>query len=81
MPSTVRGIVISDVRRFPPAGGEQQEYQKYSWKQVRKNMGKIFYMMGKSSSGKDTIFKEILKKKGIKSAPDRTVYDKAGKSD
>lgn len=80
MPSTVRGIVISDVRRFPPAGGEQQEYQKYSWKQVRKNMGKIFYMMGKSSSGKDTIFKEILKK-GIKSAPDRTVYDKAGKSE
>ena len=65
MPSTVRGIVISDVRRFPPAGGEQQEYQKYSWKQVRKNMGKIFYMMGKSSSGKDTIFKEILKKKEL----------------
>ena len=65
MPSTVRGIVISDVRRFPPAGGEQQKYQKYSWKQVRKNMGKIFYMMGKSSSGKDTIFKEILKKKEL----------------
>ena len=46
-------------------GGEQQKYQKYSWKQVRKNMGKIFYMMGKSSSGKDTIFKEILKKKEL----------------
>ena len=28
-------------------------------------MGKIFYMMGKSSSGKDTIFKEILKKKEL----------------
>ena len=28
-------------------------------------MGKIFYMMGKSSSGKDTIFKEILKKKKL----------------
>ena len=28
-------------------------------------MGKIFYMMGKSSSGKDTIFKEIVKKKEI----------------
>ena len=24
-------------------------------------MGKIFYLMGKSSSGKDTIFKELLK--------------------
>ena len=28
-------------------------------------MGKIFYMMGKSSSGKDTIFKEIMKKKEL----------------
>ena len=65
MLSIVRGIFISDVRRFPPVGGEQQKYQKYSWKQVRKNMGKIFYMMGKSSSGKDTIFKEILKKKEL----------------
>lgn len=27
-------------------------------------MGKIFYLMGKSSSGKDTIFKELLKGKG-----------------
>lgn len=26
----------------------------------RKNMGKIFYVMGKSASGKDTIFKRIL---------------------
>ena len=25
-------------------------------------MGKIFYLMGKSSSGKDTIFQEIKKK-------------------
>ena len=24
-------------------------------------MGKIFYMMGKSSSGKDTVYKEIRK--------------------
>lgn len=27
-------------------------------------MGKIFYLMGKSSSGKDTIFKELLKASG-----------------
>lgn len=27
-------------------------------------MGKIFYLMGKSSSGKDTIFKELLKGSG-----------------
>ena len=27
-------------------------------------MGKIFYLMGKSSSGKDTIFKELLKDSG-----------------
>ncbi len=27
-------------------------------------MGKIFYLMGKSSSGKDTIFKELLKRSG-----------------
>lgn len=26
----------------------------------RKNMGKIFYVMGKSASGKDTVFKRIL---------------------
>ena len=25
-------------------------------------MGKIYYIMGKSSSGKDTLFKEILKR-------------------
>ena len=25
-------------------------------------MGKIFYLMGKSSSGKDTIFKELKKR-------------------
>ncbi len=25
-------------------------------------MGKIFYMMGKSSSGKDTVYKEIRKR-------------------
>lgn len=28
-------------------------------------MGKIFYIMGKSSSGKDTIFEELLKKKEL----------------
>ena len=27
-------------------------------------MGKIFYLMGKSSSGKDTIYRELMKKKG-----------------
>ena len=26
-----------------------------------KYMGKIYYMMGKSSSGKDTLYKEVLK--------------------
>ena len=25
-------------------------------------MGKIFYLMGKSSSGKDTIYKELIQK-------------------
>ncbi|SCP99213.1 nucleoside/nucleotide kinase family protein [Anaerobium acetethylicum] len=29
-------------------------------------MGKIFYLMGKSSSGKDTIFKKILENKELK---------------
>lgn len=29
-------------------------------------MGKIFYLMGKSSSGKDTIYKELLKKEELK---------------
>ena len=29
-------------------------------------MGKIFYIMGKSSSGKDTIFEELLEKKELK---------------
>ena len=28
-------------------------------------MGKIFYMMGKSSSGKDTIFEKIIQKKEL----------------
>ena len=28
----------------------------------REDMGRIFYLMGKSSSGKDTIYKELLKK-------------------
>lgn len=28
-------------------------------------MGKIFYVMGKSSSGKDTIFEELLKRKNL----------------
>ncbi len=28
-------------------------------------MGKIFYIMGKSSSGKDTVFRELLKKKTL----------------
>lgn len=28
-------------------------------------MGKIFYLMGKSSSGKDTIYKELLKKEEL----------------
>ncbi len=27
-------------------------------------MGKIYYMMGKSSSGKDTLFKEVGKESG-----------------
>ena len=26
-----------------------------------KNMGRIFYLMGKSASGKDTIYKRLLK--------------------
>lgn len=29
------------------------------------NMGRIFYLMGKSSSGKDTIYKELLKKEEL----------------
>ena len=28
-------------------------------------MGKIFYVMGKSSSGKDTIFRELMKEKEL----------------
>lgn len=28
-------------------------------------MGKIFYIMGKSSSGKDTIYKRLLEDKGL----------------
>lgn len=28
-------------------------------------MGKIFYIMGKSSSGKDTVFRELLKKREL----------------
>ena len=28
-------------------------------------MGKIFYLMGKSSSGKDTIYKELLKRESL----------------
>lgn len=28
-------------------------------------MGKIFYIMGKSATGKDTIFKEVLKNKKL----------------
>lgn len=31
----------------------------------RKLMGKIFYIMGKSATGKDTIFKEVLKNKKL----------------
>ena len=34
-------------------------------------MGKIFYVMGKSSSGKDTVYE------GIKTAQNRALYDKA----
>lgn len=30
-----------------------------------RNMGKIFYLMGKSSSGKDTIYKELLKTEAL----------------
>lgn len=29
-------------------------------------MGKIFYLMGKSSSGKDTIYKELLKRENLR---------------
>ena len=39
-------------------------------------MGKIFYMMGKSSSGKDTIYKELIQKAG---AETELVYMKASK--
>ena len=32
-------------------------------------MGKIFCLMGKSSSGKDTIFRDLLKEKDLKLKP------------
>ena len=32
----------------------------------REDMGRIFYLMGKSSSGKDTIYKELLKKEELR---------------
>ena len=31
----------------------------------RKKMGKIFYIMGKSSSGKDTIYRRLLEDKEL----------------
>ena len=34
-------------------------------KGTEQTMGKIFYMMGKSSSGKDTIFEKIIQKKEL----------------
>lgn len=40
-------------------------------------MGKIFYLMGKSSSGKDTIYKELLQ--GFPKEKDCIVYNTSEK--
>jgi len=43
-------LVKSDVKKV----------EKKTCKNFRENMGKIFYILGKSSTGKDTIYKRIL---------------------
>ena len=38
------------------------------------NMGKIFCIMGKSSSGKDTLYKQLLEEEGLRLS---RIYHKA----
>ena len=41
----------------------------------RESMGKIVYLMGKSSSGKDTVFKELMKEGTMDLEDHRALYD------
>ena len=51
---------IKRAGRWQEQGLELQGLADHSLRKIKGKMGKIFYIMGKSSSGKDTIYKRLL---------------------